>query len=441
MESRFNSNPEDLRPNRNVHSIRSVPIRFILSVLLLFQFTACGKKEAPPVKEVVRPVKMMTVSSGQAASKRSFPGKVQAAQKVDLAFKVSGPLVELPVKEGQEVKKGDLIARIDPRDFQTELAKMESTIGEAKARLKAMTAGARPEDINVLEAEVKAAKARALNAEQQYKRYKDLFIQKQVSKADFDRYKSDRDVAKAQLNTARQNLETGKKGARKEDIEAMRSNIKGLEAQRKGVRDALTDTRLRAPFFGFIAEMFVDNFQEVQAKQPIVSLQDVSSIEVLIDVPESMVAKGDRQHNSTATAAFAAAPGKKYPLIVKEFATAADPKTQTYKVTLLMPQPEDLNVLPGMTANVEITILPETGSNGGGIVIPAVAVFADESGVSHVWVFDAKAQTVSGRKVTTGDLTGTDGLRITDGLKAGETIAIAGVSRLREGMKVRPMKQ
>ena len=416
---------------------RVFPIGVVLAASLLFIVTACGKKEEPPKKEVIRPVKMMTLTSDQGQIKRSFPGKIQAVKEVDLAFKVSGPLVELPVKEGQAVMKGDLIARIDPRDFETELKKIDSTISEARSKLKAMQTGARPEDIKVLEAEVKAAEARALNAEQQYKRYKDLFVQKQVSKADFDRYKSDRDVAKAQLNTARQNLDTGKKGARKEDIDAMKSNISGLQAHRKGVRDALTDTQLRAPFAGLIAIKFVNNYQEVRAKQAIVSLQDVSSVEVHIQVPESIVAVA-RQSGFTANAEFSVAPGKQYALRLKEFATAADPKTQTYKTTLIMPQPEGINILPGMTANV--VVMRSAGIDSSEfIIIPAAAVFSDEAGSAHVWVFNAETREVQRRKITTGELTGTDNIRVTDGLKAGETIAVAGVTRLREGMKVRPM--
>lgn len=435
MKSRLLSAFEVPFANRMKRASKVVSKMTVISLGFVFLFSACGKEEEMPTPEVVRPVKMITITAGLGLTKRSFPGKVQASKEVDLAFKVSGPLIDLPVKEGQELKKGDLVAKIDPRDFKTELDKIDSSLGEARAKLRAMLAGARPEDIKVLEAEIKAAEARALNAEQQYIRYKDLFIQQQVSKADFDKFKSERDVARAQLNTAKQNLDTGKKGARKEDVEAMKSNIKGLEAQRKGTQDALMDTRLRAPFAGFIATRFVDNFQEVQAKQPIVSLQDVSSVEIDINVPELLVARGKRHGDITAEAAFAAVPGKQYPLSVKEFATAADPKTQAYKVTLLMLQPEDANILPGMTASVTITRSAETDTT---ISIPATAVFADETGASHVWVFNPDDQTVKLRPVTTGNLTGSENIQIDAGLETGDIIAIAGVSLLREEMKVRP---
>jgi multidrug efflux system membrane fusion protein len=438
MNSPFHANRKRSRYIRSKRLSRAFPFWIVLSILLLLVWSGCGKQEEPPPKVVERPVKMMTVAGSQKQFKRAFPGKVEASKQVDLAFKVSGPLIELPVMEGQEVKKGDLIARIDPRDFETELSKIESAIGEARAKLDAMQAGARPEDIKVLEAEIEAAEARALNAEQQYKRYKNLYVNKQVSKADFDRYKSDRDVANAQLNTAQQNLDTGKKGSRKEDVAAMKANIRGLKAQRKGVRDALADTRLTAPFFGYIADKFVDNFQEVRAKQPIVRLQDVASVEIDINVPESMVATYKDHESATITAEFATAPGKQYPLQVKEFSTSADPRTQTYKLTLIMPQPDDITIWPGMTANVQLT-RAAGGVDVTAIIIPAVAIFADETGQSHVWVYNAETRTVQKRMITTGDLTGTDSIRITDGLKTGETIAVAGVSRLREGLLVRPM--
>lgn len=408
-----------------------------IAIMALF-IASCGKEEEKPARKVVRPVKMMTVESSVETFRRAFPGKVQASQKVDLAFKVSGPLIEFPVEEGQEAKKGDLLARIDPRDFKTKIEKIDATIGEARANLKSMQIGARPEDIKVLEAEVAAANSRYINAEKQYKRYRDLYVKKQVSKAEFDKYRSDRDVAKAQLDTAKQNLDKGKRGARKEDIEAMKSNIKGLEAQRKNAQDAMGDTYLRAPFSGVIASKFVDNFQEVRAKQPIVSLQDVSSVEIVVNVPESLMATLRKKGPGTMVAEFATAPGKQYALSLKEYSTEADPRTQTYRVTLLMPQPEELNVLPGMTANVLSTISPKKG-NSDQIVIPAIAVFADEAGAPHVWVVDQKTMNVHRRKVTTGDLTGTDSIRIVDGLKPGEMIAVAGVSRLREGMQVRPL--
>ena len=161
-------------------------------------------------------------------------------------------------------------------------------------------------------------------------------------------------------------------------------------------------------------------------------------MEVLIDLPESNFARLRGAAKPKVYATFATAPGKRYPLTVKEFSTQADPRTQAYQVTLLMPQPREINVLPGMTANViGTTLLGESMSNR--ILIPAIAVVSDESGQAHVWVYDSDTTTVDQRKVTVGDLTGTKDIQILDGLNPGDTIAVTGVGQLREGMKVRPL--
>ncbi len=428
--------------NPNAHPFKKYFYTSLMTIFLLvilsFFMTACGKREEEKVvKEVVRPIKMLTISQAAKGSVQKYPGRVRADRRVDLAFKVAGPLFKLPIEEGQFLKKNALIARIDPRDFKTDLARMESDIKRAESQLEAMEVGARPEDIEILKAEVEATKARLLNAEQQYQRYRELFVQRQVSKADFDRYKSERDVARAQLNTAKQNLEIGQRGARREDVDAKKAEIRGLQARGKRTRDALNDTYLKAPFTGVIAKRYVENFEEVRAKQPIVSLQDISRLEILIDVPENVMAgirgKGDK--SGTAVAEFATAPGQKFPLRLKEYSTEADPMTQTYRVTLLMEQPKGVNILPGMTAIVTgTTYMQDVGAEH--FIIPAIAVFSDETGKPFVWIVDTKTMKVSKRPVKTGDLTGRDSIFIREGIKPAETIAISGVSQLREGMQV-----
>jgi RND family efflux transporter MFP subunit len=229
-----------------------------------------------------------------------------------------------------------------------------------------------------------------------------------VSKADFDKYKSQSDISKARLKEA---------------------------------KDTLDDTFLRAPFAGVVARRYVDNFQDVQAKEPIVSLQDISQVEVLVNVPENIIVRVERRKggkSALAHATFAMAPGQQFPLTLKEYATEADSQTQTYQVTLLMDQPTGINVLPGMTATVVGSRSTEE-SNQGDITVPAIAVFSDYDGDSSVWVFQTDTQTVHQRKVKTGELSGSDSIKIVSGLELGEQIAVTGVNSLQEGMKVKSL--
>jgi RND family efflux transporter MFP subunit len=220
-------------------------------------------------------------------------------------------------------------------------------------------------------------------------------------------------------------------------LDKAKADVESIQASVDAAKDKLNYTYLRAPFSGVIATRYVDNFREVRAKQPILTLDDLSHVEILVDGPEIAMAT-IRKGPANVVAEFASAPGKRYPDNLKKYSTRADPKTQTYRVVLTMPAPEDISVLPGMTATVEGT-RPNQRKTDDRFVIPAMAVFADEAGSSHVWMLNKETETVHRKKAATGDLTGSESIEIVAGLAPGEMIAVSGVSMLREGMKVKPV--
>jgi RND family efflux transporter MFP subunit len=355
-----------------------VQVQRVFTVLLLttaLLISGCGKEEIEEKAEIVRPVKIMTVQAYADSFSHGFPGKVRAARRSELSFKVSGPLVELPIEEGQQVKKGDLVAQIQKRDFQTALDE---------------------------------AKARNLEAEKQFRRYKELYAKKQVSRADYDSYRAARDVARAQLEDA---------------------------------RNRLGDTSLTAPFDGIISRRFVENFQKVQAKEAIANLQDITRIEILIDVPELLMADLKSGSDKQVKASFETIPGKEFELTVKEFSTQADPATQTYQIVLVMDQPAEAHILPGMTAMVKAEAAQKSGSTAQTIIIPAIAVMDAPGNEPFVWLLDTKLSTVHKIRVSVGRLSGSKDIVIQEGLKGGETVIIAGITQLEEGMKVRPWEK
>jgi len=376
---------------RNSLHIDLIPLRtiFLTSLLALF-LSSCGKKEPEKAETIaVRPIKLMTVGSALTGQMRKLPGTVRATDRVNLAFQVAGPLVELPVKEGQRVKKGDLLARIDPQDYETNLRNAKGTIAKAKAGV----------DYAVAE----------------YKRYLNV-------KATDAGAVSDSIV---NLKYTAQNV--------------ARADLQSAEAALAAAQDQLNYTQLRAPFTGVIARKYVDNYQEVTVKEPILSLQNMTDVEVLVDVPESMMVP-IRKAKPRMFADFAADPSRSFELKIKEVALLADNLTQTYQVVMVMPAPTGIRILPGMTANVSIEFasMPTDESS---IIVPAIAVWADDAGHSMVWVVDSKTLAVHRRAVTTGDLTGVDSIKITEGLNPEEVIAISGVSKLQEGQVVRKLEQ
>lgn len=407
-------------------------MRLIICLIFIF-LSSCEQETQAPIAKVVQPVKTIILTSQNTQLLDRVPGKVMASQRAELKFKVSGQLIKFPVKESQKVRKGDLLARLDPRDYKTNLAKANSQISQARAELKAMKIGARPEDIKVLQAELAAAKARFQEAKQQYKRYKSLWKKQVISKAEYDRQESAYNVAKAELNTARQTLNKGKVGARKEDVEAMQANIKGLLAQREEAQNALDDTYLKAPFSGVIAETFVKNFQNVGPKDPILSLQDISKLEIIINVPEQIVISSKEPEFYKFVAEFEAAKNRKFSLKLKEYKTKADEKTQTYRAVFTMIAPKDLKILPGMTATMIVTE-KASRTTSHTFLVPVNAVFA-EFNQQYVWIVQPD-MTVHKREITVGELT-KGSMQLLSGVNSGERIVTAGVHFLQEGMEVK----
>ena len=338
-----------------------------ITFLTLFFFAGCEEKIAP--KEVIRPVRAMQIGSAEGLNKRSFPGRAAATQEVNLGFEVAGTMVGRLVSKGDTVKKGQLLAQLDPRDFQN-----------------------------------------ALNA----------------SVAERDRAKAHRDrIARAAATGA----------VAKQELTNADARLKVAVADVRIKEKALEDAKLIAPFDGVISATYVENYQRVQAKQQVLRLLDDSRIEFTVNIPESLIAYV--QYVTEAFVRFDAFGERDIPATVKEIGTEASETTRTYPVTLIMDQPEDIKIMPGMAGKVHgKTELPdEAEAREKGFDVPVSAVF-EEGGKSYVWVIDGKSMTVSKQEVTTGSLSNL-GIRVDGNIRAGDWIATAGVHFLKEGQRVR----
>ena len=347
-----------------------------LAALLVCGPLACGEEPAP-VEEVVRPVKLLTLGSAAASRKLEYPGTISATQQSEMGFEVPGKVIEFPVREGQQVAKSELLARLDPRDYQ---AALDSALAYMRA------------------------------AKTEYDRNKILF-EKDI-------------VARSELEKKQRNYEVTEAGVR--------------EAEK-----ALDDTYLRANFAGAVARRLVNDFQNVKAKEAVLILQDTSILEIDVNIPERDMTLGRRERRSAeeATLAFSpvvsltAVPDRDFPARVKEVATTADEVTRTFKATLAFDPPDDVAILPGMTAKVTLT-LASTGRATRGFTIPSNAVVADADGGAYVWRVDPSSMRVERTAISVGPLAGTE-VDVTSGLSSGDTIATSGVHHLREGMQVR----
>jgi RND family efflux transporter MFP subunit len=411
------------------------PLQHLLisSTAAVALFLAACSRPAEPTTELVRPVRTLVITGGADTGSRTFPGRVEAATQVELTFQVPGLLIDLPFREGQRVAQGDLVARLRPDEFQARLDALQGQLARARADLQALQAGARPEEQLRLEAQLRSADATLANARVDLDRANQLLRSQTISRLEFDRADTAFRVALENREAARQMLDQSLTG-REEDILAKQSDISGLEARVVEAGIQLADTTLTAPYAGVVARRFVERGQSIRAKQPVVKFQDVEEIDIAVDVPESVMVSALRTADITGlTAEFSAAPGRSFPVQVREVAQRADPVTQTFNVRVAMQSPPDLNLLPGMSASVTMNYR-RAEVLGPNLAVPIAAVVRDTTGASIVWIVGTD-QTVTARPVRIGAVSGRL-VTITEGLQPGDRIAAAGASHLREGMKV-----
>src|SRR5262249_21319327 len=296
------------------------------------------------------------VGAGEAPHTRFFPGKGEASKRVELAFQVPGVLVKVPVEEGQKVKAGEVIAQLRQDEFKARLKALQGQLDQARAGLKALQAGERPEQRRRLEAQLRAAEAKLANARIEADASRRLFFRSRaISRTELDRHEKTFRVAQEDFEAARQMLKKGTT-AREEDIEAKKAAVRGLEGRVVEAKIQLDDTTLRAPYDGVIAKRFVDKKQPIQAKSPVVRFQDVDEIDVAVDGPEAVMAADIRLADILKLVAeFTGAPGQQFPVRIREVAQAADPTTQTFRVRVAMKAPTNVTLRPGMTATVTVT--------------------------------------------------------------------------------------
>jgi len=414
------------KPNEGIDQVKQMLKTMV--VLATFTFPSFAQ-------ELPRPAKVITLQEQTAQIVRRYPGIVLPSQEVALSFRVSGNLIELPIRGSMQVKTGDVIGQIDTRDFETQLAQLQSQRDQAAAQLSALRTGARPQEISALEAAVDAAQAQVDQARDQVERARNLAERGTVTRVTLEQDEAALRVAVAQLRAETENLAIGRAGGRPEEIEASEAAIRGIEAQIEVAQNNISDATLRAPFDGIIARRDVENFINIQAGQSVALLQALSIIHVSFDVPApdvtALTANGpDKIIN---TVQLDALPGQILSSETVEFSVQADKATQTYRGRVAVEVPEDAFVLPGMVG----TVISSAPGPQPTLAVPLTAVAARADSTPKVWVVD-DAGAVSERPVVLGEISG-GVVAVTEGLTAGETIVAAGVHALTQGMTIRPV--
>lgn len=341
-------------------------VYYLTFIIIIALVISCSQNKNHHLPNQARPVKAIQIGNSNEINGRAFPGRARAFQQVNLSFNVDGSLIELPVKIGDNVKKGSLIAKLDQREF---------------------------------EAKLQSAQAEFIRDQQNYLRAKELVGKGHISKADYD-------LLKAKLGVAKANKDIAEK--------------------------TLKDSVLLAPFDGKISNLYVENYQTVSSKQNIARLLDTSQIEMVIQIPEGLISY--IPFTKDIIVHFDPFPNQTISAQIKEISNEASPETRTYPVTLIMQQPKDIEILPGMAGNAKGHVEQTKIKNK--FTVPASAVMTtDPEKKTYVWVINPKTQQVTQCEIIIGELTPT-GISVIKGLHEGAWVVTAGIHSLKEGEKV-----
>ncbi|MFW2387653.1 MAG: efflux RND transporter periplasmic adaptor subunit [Polyangiales bacterium] len=340
-----------------------------------------GCEEAQEEPEVIRPVRYIVVEGSDSATKRTYSGVAKAGQESRLSFQVSGQVLSVPVNVGEVVKKGQTIARIDPADLALQLQNAQAAAAQSRAQER--------------------------NAKATYERTRALYENQNASRQDLDADRTAYESARAGLESASQQIR--------------------LRQRQLGY------AHLKAPEAGTLSTVDIEVNEYVQAGTLVATLLAGDQIEVGVSVPASIIRSVHK--GAKALARFESSKGQAFAGTVTEVGVSSAGGATTFPVTVRLTEGQD-QVRAGMAADV--TFVFESAENGPKYSLPISAVGEDREG-RFVYMLKSDGEglgTVHRSPVEVGQVL-SDGIEIFEGVKPGDLVVTAGVSRIYDGLQVR----
>ena len=358
-------------------------LRLAALCLLLILLVACQAEEVTP-DTVLRPVRTILVETSSQVAPETYAGVAKAGIESSLSFRVPGSVEAVGVKLGDRIRRGQMLARLDPTDYLLQVEEAKAGLAQAHAAVRQASAD--------------------------YDRVRALYENNNASKAEFDAARAYAESAAAQV-----------------DASALR--LQKAEQQ-------LGYTELRSPLGGAVARVEVELNENVRAGQMVVLLASGGQPEVEVAVPESLI--GRLETGQKASIVFDALPGAPFTGRVSEVGVfSRDAATFDAVIEVLdggAEGPQAAAIRSGMAA--EVSFFFDRGEPT--IHLPPLAIGEDNAG-RFVFLLDRRGDgtgTVRRQAVEVGSIDGL-GVSITSGLEAGSEVITAGVRRLADGMEVK----
>ena len=413
----------------------------ILTVALVAPMAACseGKVESKtPPRRAAIPVAVAAVEQKAVPLLVQAIGSVEAYSVVSVRAQVGGELMRVHIKEGQDVKKGDLLFTIDPRIYEAALAQAQATLARDRGNVQQARAVLERDRARVSQAKaaLERDRAQAKNAEAQERRYRDLLGKELIAREQYDQIKATFDSLNATLSADEADVVGAEETVRVDDaaIKSAEQVVRADEAAVENARLQLSYTVIRSAVDGRTGSLMLHEGNLVRAggtnDSTLLVINQVQPIYSSFTVPQQQLPAIKRYMAQGALTVEAVPTGETRPVTgtVTFIDNAVDPTTGTIRLKAQFAN-EERRLWPGQFVNVAMTLAVEADT----IVAPAAAV---QTGQQGAYVFVVKPDsTVETRPVIVARNQGNDAI-ISKGLKAGEKVVTDGQPRLVPGAAV-----
>jgi HlyD family secretion protein len=451
-------------------------IAVFLATSLLTGCATGGATQAPEeaavqVEKTAQSVEVTPVVMGSIAEVLAYSGDLQARDTVNVVPKVSGEILELLVGVGDEVQKGDVIARLDSSAIEAQVRQAEAGLASAKAQLETLQRGARsqeiaiaqaqlrqaeadyagliatptPNDLNILKAELKAAEIALKDAQEEYDEVswrgdiaqleessvlEGASIAYQAALAAYNlavegARPEQREAVKAGVDIARLQLDLRQNQYTEQDLALAQAGVDQAQAALDAARLQLAWATIEAPFDGVVAQRFLSAGAIAAPSTPIVSVVS-KDVEVAVSVEEARISQV--KVGQAAALRVNAYPGRDFPAVVSNISPTADPRSHTFTVKV-HPEDEEGLLKSGMFADARLLL----EQKGNALLVPKAALIYDGDKVK---VFVVKDDVATEHEVTIG-LSDVANVEVSNGLAEGDEVIVSGQSTLASGDPVR----
>ncbi|MEO0759504.1 MAG: HlyD family efflux transporter periplasmic adaptor subunit [Cyanobacteria bacterium J06648_16] len=390
--------------------------------------------EAETVAERVLPVETLTVTPVNSYEvARTYTGEIAALRASELGFERSGQLVEVVVEEGDTVRRGSPLARLDVRNLQTQRQQLLAEKARANAQLQELQTGARSEDIAAAEAAVRELEQQVQLQQIQRSRRESLYAQGAISKEELDEFSYQEGALAARLDQSRNQLRELQNGTRPEQIAAQIALVQQLDARIAEVDVNITKSTLVAPFDGVVASQQADEGTVVGAGQSVIRLLEKAIPEVRVGMPVDVASQlgiGDQKQ--------VALGGQTYDATVSSILPEVDLQTRTQTIVLSLEPAALTRASAGQTVRVDFgESIPADG-----IWLPTSALTQGIRGLWNCYVLVPQAGGGYVVELQSVEIVHqeADRVLVRGTLQPNDAVVASGTHRLVPGQAVRPIE-